>query len=216
MSTTDTTSSVLPTNPSTAHSDEELLSVLNHSDQQYHDGMARDIKYTIVEARNKQGFTLAELLIVVAIIAVLAAISIPVFSDQLEKSRDATSIANIRSAYAMAQTEYMTCDIKDSQTDNNVHGHQIKNSDGKEYMSVNFKNGEIYQIVVLGVEIKSQKRNAWSHLGDKLPFVGKWVYDNDNGNNGDIGKPGKYRLVFTYDSNGNIVSVQFLYINSDQ
>ncbi len=48
----------------------------------------------------KGGFTLAELLIVVAIIAVLVAISIPIFSTQLEKSREATDLANIRSAYA--------------------------------------------------------------------------------------------------------------------
>ena len=49
---------------------------------------------------NKKGFTLAELLIVVAIIAVLVAISIPVFSSQLEKSREAVDAANIRAAYA--------------------------------------------------------------------------------------------------------------------
>ena len=49
---------------------------------------------------NKKGFTLAELLIVVAIIAVLVAIAIPVFNSQLEKSREATDLANIRSAYA--------------------------------------------------------------------------------------------------------------------
>lgn len=50
--------------------------------------------------RNKKGFTLAELLIVVAIIAVLVAIAIPVFTSQLEKSRESTDAANIRSAYA--------------------------------------------------------------------------------------------------------------------
>ena len=50
--------------------------------------------------RNNKGFTLAELLIVVAIIAVLVAIAIPVFNTQLEKSREATDAANIRSAYA--------------------------------------------------------------------------------------------------------------------
>lgn len=49
------------------------------------------------------GFTMAELLIVVAIIAVLVAVSIPVFSNQLEKSREATDAANIRSAYAQVQ-----------------------------------------------------------------------------------------------------------------
>ena len=50
--------------------------------------------------KNNKGFTLAELLIVVAIIAVLVAIAIPVFTTQLEKSREATDISNIRSLYA--------------------------------------------------------------------------------------------------------------------
>ena len=36
--------------------------------------------------KNEKGFTLAELLIVVAIIGVLVAISIPIFTSQLEKS----------------------------------------------------------------------------------------------------------------------------------
>ena len=57
---------------------------------------------------NKKGFTLAELLIVVAIIAVLVAISIPIFSSQLEKSRDAVDAANVRSAYAEASAAYLT------------------------------------------------------------------------------------------------------------
>ena len=57
---------------------------------------------------NKKGFTLAELLIVVAIIGVLVAISIPIFTSQLEKAREATDIANIRSAYAEAATEAIT------------------------------------------------------------------------------------------------------------
>lgn len=58
----------------------------------------------------KKGFTLAELLIVVAIIAVLVAISIPIFSAQLEKSREATDAANIRSAYAEVSADLLTDD----------------------------------------------------------------------------------------------------------
>ena len=50
--------------------------------------------------REKKGFTLAELLIVVAIIAILVAVSIPVFTRQLEKSRESTDASNIRGAYA--------------------------------------------------------------------------------------------------------------------
>lgn len=57
--------------------------------------------------KNRNGFTLAELLIVVAIIAVLVAISIPIFSGQLEKSRIAVDQANVRSAKAAAAAEYM-------------------------------------------------------------------------------------------------------------
>ena len=54
---------------------------------------------------SRKGFTLAELLIVVAIIAVLVAVAIPVFGSQLEKSREAADLANVRAAYAKVLTE---------------------------------------------------------------------------------------------------------------
>ncbi len=57
--------------------------------------------------KNNKGFTLAELLIVVAIIAVLVAIAIPVFTSQLERSREATDLSNIRAAYAEAVADYL-------------------------------------------------------------------------------------------------------------
>ena len=56
---------------------------------------------------NKKGFTLAEMLIVVAIIAVLVAVSIPVFTSKLEKAREATDIANMRAAKAAAVAAYL-------------------------------------------------------------------------------------------------------------
>ena len=58
--------------------------------------------------KNEKGFTLAELLIVVAIIGVLVAISIPIFTSQLEKAREATDLANIRSAYAECSAAVLT------------------------------------------------------------------------------------------------------------
>ncbi|MBQ6207317.1 MAG: prepilin-type N-terminal cleavage/methylation domain-containing protein, partial [Oscillospiraceae bacterium] len=50
--------------------------------------------------QSKHGFTLAELLIVVAIIAILVAIGIPAFSTAMERSRETVDLSNIRGAYA--------------------------------------------------------------------------------------------------------------------
>lgn len=57
--------------------------------------------------RSRRGFTLAELLIVVAIIAVLIAIAIPVFANQLNESRKRVDEANVRSAESMVSTLYL-------------------------------------------------------------------------------------------------------------
>ena len=57
---------------------------------------------------DRKGFTLMELLIVVAIIAVLVAILIPVFNSSLVKAKEAADVANIRSAYAEAQVAIVT------------------------------------------------------------------------------------------------------------
>lgn len=56
---------------------------------------------------NKKGFTLAELLVVVAIIAVLVAVSIPIFSAQTKKANLATNQANARAAKAAAVTSVL-------------------------------------------------------------------------------------------------------------
>lgn len=65
---------------------------------------------------NKKGFTLAELLIVVAIIGVLVAISIPIFTSQLEKSREATDLANLRAAYAEGSAALLDGDYETDST----------------------------------------------------------------------------------------------------
>jgi prepilin-type N-terminal cleavage/methylation domain-containing protein len=70
----------------------------------------------MVKMRNKKGFTLMELLIAVAIIAILVAISIPVFTSQLEKAREETDIANMRSAKSLAVAAYLTEDSSISKT----------------------------------------------------------------------------------------------------
>ena len=70
--------------------------------------------------KNKKGFTLAELLIVVAIIGVLVAISIPIFITQLKKARFAVNQANARSAMSAAITCFLETpdDVKETTSAN--------------------------------------------------------------------------------------------------
>ena len=97
--------------------------------------------------RNKKGFTLAELLIVVAIIAVLVAIAIPIFTAQLEKSREATDAANLRSAYAEVMTAGLSEDtanytkkVASKQTQDDWQSDNIENIGG---LAVGNGTGEI-------------------------------------------------------------------------
>lgn len=114
-------------------------------------------KAGILMKQNKNGFTLMEMLIVIAIIAVLIAVAIPVFASQLEKAREATDLANVRSAYAQVSTEALlgdseatvTVDLKQKQADwqsvdpVNIGGivHSKSQGDTKNWIGVAEPNG---------------------------------------------------------------------------
>ncbi|MDY4050145.1 MAG: prepilin-type N-terminal cleavage/methylation domain-containing protein [Eubacterium pyruvativorans] len=118
---------------------------------------------------NKKGFTLAELLIVVAIIAVLVAISIPIFTSQLEKSRDATDEANVRSAIAEV-TAAVLSDDKDESSDADV---KYNKADGSYTMTVEAKGQKegwsgakstTESIKIGGIEVKPSTK-GWTVKG---------------------------------------------------
>ena len=62
---------------------------------------------------NKKGFTLMEMLIVIAIIAILIAIAIPTFTAALEKSRQKTDLANARALKSLVVAQYMAGETTD-------------------------------------------------------------------------------------------------------
>ena len=134
---------------------------------------------------NKKGFTLSELLIVVAIIAVLVAISIPIFTQQLERSRDAVTVSNIRAAYAMSQTAYLT---QQSDTANNVTYTAGQNGAAE---------------VTVGGVISKGTVAGWSNTTNDLV-----IKDQVEAGCADLAsKPDTYTLKFVYDSNGKITNV---------
>lgn len=137
--------------------------------------------------QNKNGFTLMEMLIVIAIIAVLIAVAIPVFASQLEKAREATDLANVRSAYAQVSTEALlgdseatvTVDLKQKQADwqsvdpVNIGGivHSKSQGDTENWKGVAAPNGtcvvsykEDYGIIL-----------NWSGKAD--PSISKYPFD---------------------------------------
>ncbi len=129
--------------------------------------------------KSVKGFTLAELLIVVAIIAVLVAIGIPIFTSQLEKSREAVDLSDVRSAYAEVMMAAITGDTTAIYT--------------KDASQMIYKNAEKeYSITVKPLK---QKQDGWQTA---LPITIGGVSSTDNVHW--VNKPGangQCRIVYT-------------------
>ena len=112
-------------------------------------------------------------MIVVAIIAVLVAISIPIFSSQMEKARDAVSIANIRAAYAEAASSYLT-----------------ESDGGNTTVDTDAKTATVKNVELKGIQ------SGWSGLDEELPFGHDKLTETIGGTKG------SYTLVFSFDDKG--------------
>jgi len=123
-----------------------------------------------------------EMLIVIAIIAILIAIAIPIFTAQLEQSRDSVSISNIRGAYAEASAAMMTSNGKAVAKTGNTTVAAV--SDGKQ------------EVTVENVDFKGQAE-GFSGLESELSFTNKLGSDDKATG----GVPGTYKLTFTFDVN---------------
>lgn len=123
---------------------------------------------------NKKGFTLMEMLIVVAIIAILVAIAIPTVTTALESSREATDAANIRSAYADLMVAAMTDDTSASIVDNGNYTVTYANSKYTATITLTQKkdgwqNSSITNIA--GIKITTATSTNTSSLTGKLDKV---------------------------------------------
>ncbi len=117
----------------------------------------------------------------------LVAIAIPVFTSQLERSRDAVTVSNIRAAYAEAQTAYLT--------------QQSDTANGVTYDA----SGTNTTVTVTGIVAKGTQ-DGWSGTTEDL-VIKSQVEAASNGCAAMANTAGTYKLVFTYDGNGSISSV---------
>lgn len=134
---------------------------------------------------SSKGFTLAELLIVVAIIAVLVAIAIPVFSAQLEKSRravDMQTARTVQSAIANAYSEGRITIPGDSNQSRDGIGVWVticrdKDSRPRDYWDSMLKNGTVFcgsnpGVVVDGHQASSNWRDYNNYVEEVLADFG--------------------------------------------
>lgn len=98
--------------------------------------------------KDQKGFTLVEMLIVVAIIAILIAVSIPMVNSSLEKAREAVDDANLRDAIGLGNIYYLTeTDSITSSVDlyyyvnDTSHQGQLGTDDGKDVSGTALASG---------------------------------------------------------------------------
>ena len=94
-----------------------------------------------IKRKKNGGFTLMEMLIVVAIIAVLVAIAIPTFSGSLHKAQVAADEANIRAYFAQLQGDYMLTGEYDTTIPLQIHSY-----DRDARTSITFSDGSTVQL----------------------------------------------------------------------
>lgn len=66
--------------------------------------------------QNKRGFTLVELIVVLTILGVLAAMLIPALQGYIEKALETSDLVNVRAAYMQVLSDAMTGDVTAEQT----------------------------------------------------------------------------------------------------
>ena len=94
---------------------------------------------------NKKGFTLIEMLVVIAIIAILVAIIVPTVSSATEKAKQATDASNVRSAIAELTIANLTKEIGTGSKVTAVSG-----EDGAYQITVTLKAGKFDKLHASG------------------------------------------------------------------
>lgn len=130
----------------------------------------------VKKRRGKKGFTLVELLIVVAIIAVLVAIAIPVYSTQLEDAREAADDANLQTVKTLAQADWML-EHSDSTSSESIYYTISTATDGTLSVTASTDNN-----AKLGGNWQSHKAEGWDNQQLYITSDGEMEFTGSSSN----------------------------------
>ena len=123
---------------------------------------------TLRNRRSRKGFTLAELLIVVAIIAVLVAIAVPLFVGALNDAEKRVGEADCRSVRAAAVAEIL---LKHGNGDDATYG-----ATGPWYVTAKVDgSGEITELTITKDESSSKKLTLEHKVGVSGKETAAWA-----------------------------------------
>lgn len=117
----------------------------------------------------KKGFTLVELVVVIAVIVILSAILIPTFSNVIEKANEAAKVSDLKTAKTELSTEYLGLDVTNL----------IFEYKGKYYKNVQNEDGDAWEETTLpeGAEQLVVAKEAADDVTENIKYLKDNVTD---------------------------------------
>jgi prepilin-type N-terminal cleavage/methylation domain-containing protein len=124
-----------------------------------------------MKKHNKEGFTLIELMIVVAIIGILAAIAIPQFAQLVSKSQEGRTKANLGTIRSALSIYY-----------GDTEGWYPTTASSLDALTIGQKYLQALPRADLPATVQSAGHSAINDVGNTPNDTAGWYYNNTNGN----------------------------------
>lgn len=120
---------------------------------------------------NKKGFTIVELVIVIAVIAILAAVLIPTFAGIVSKANASKALQEAQNAIKVVTAEYAAKGETVSEATIYCYDKAVTESDAKVEYTVSYKNGEIGEVKKQTVDLAAGTIYAAADIIDKTETI---------------------------------------------